>query len=92
MTGGKIKDYLQECYPDEIDNILLADGLEEAFLGVVEVFGENPRACYDIERCIEVFMNDGMSAEEASEHFEFNVRGAYVGEYTPAFMFSVESV
>ena len=37
-------------------------------------------------------MDEGMSVEEASEHFEFNVRGAYVGKYTPAFIFKVESV
>ena len=92
MTSNKIKDYLEECYPDQIDNILLADGLEGAFLGVVESFGENPRACYDMEKCIEIFMDEGMSVEEASEHFEFNVRGAYVGKYTPAFIFKVESV
>jgi hypothetical protein len=27
-----------------------------------------------------------MSREEAEEYFEFNILGAYVGEYTPVFI------
>ena len=28
-----------------------------------------------------------MSYEDASEHFSFNVEGAYLGEYTPIYMY-----
>jgi hypothetical protein len=30
---------------------------------------------------------DGMTHEEAIEFFDFNIAGAYVGEYTPIYMY-----
>ena len=37
--------------------------------------------------CINSLMeNDGMSEEDAIEFFEYNTRGSYVGENTPAFI------
>ena len=42
----RIKNYLEERYSDEeIDDILLADGFDKAFVGVVESFGAAPKAC-----------------------------------------------
>jgi hypothetical protein len=66
---------------------LLADGFEDAFVGMCEVFGRPPLATYDREKCIEILVNrDGMTDEEAVEFFEFNVAGADVGENTPIFL------
>lgn len=71
------------------EDILYADGFEGAFIGVVRSFGSQPKACYDYDKCIEVLMSrDKMSHEDAVEFFEYNVAGAYVGEYTPAFLLS----
>lgn len=81
----KIHDYIEEYFPHDIDKILLLDGYEEAFVGVVESFGFQPKACYNYDKCIEMLMED-MSYEEAVEYFEFNIGGAYVGENTPAFV------
>jgi hypothetical protein len=74
-------DRLAEENPDA----LLADGFEEALVGVCRRFGQNPLAAYDYDKCIEILMRD-MSYEEAVEYFEFNVIGAYVGENTPVFL------
>ena len=84
----RIKNYLEERYSDEeIGDILLADGFEEAFIGIVESFGLEPRACYDYDKCQEILVSrDSMTWEEALEHLEFNVVQAYVGEHTPAFI------
>ena len=83
-----VNNYLQDNYPDFIDDILLADGFEEAFLGVSEVYGSKPVACYDSSKCIDILVQrDGMDTGEAIEHFNFNVTSAYVGEFTPAFLF-----
>jgi hypothetical protein len=42
---------------------------------------------YDEDKCIQILMErDGMTDEEAIEFFEFNVVGAYVGEYTPVYV------
>jgi hypothetical protein len=87
---NKIVDYLESHYPHDIDKILLADGFEEAFLGVVESFGAAPKATYDRAKCLEILMDDSMSYEEASEYLEFNVTQAYVGEHTPAFIWIAE--
>jgi hypothetical protein len=68
------------------EEITLADGFEDAFLGVARQFGK-PFAIYDREKCIDILVNrDGMSHEEAEEYFQFNVEGAWVGENTPAFL------
>ena len=44
---------------------------------------------YDVDACVQVLMDDGMEAEEATEHFWFNTEGAYVGEMTPVFIHSL---
>ena len=79
--NSHFKDTLSEI--DE--NILLADGFNDAFVGIVERCGQPAIACYDRGRCIEILMKD-MSYEDAVEYFDFNVSGSYVGEYTPCFI------
>lgn len=72
---------------EEYEDILLCDGLEDAFLGVCHRFGQPPVAAYSVEKIIEVYMNrDGMTYEEAVEFYEFNVVGAWVGDRTPVFV------
>ena len=81
-----ITEYIEDQFPDEKDSILLADGLEEAFLGVSDSFNGVHVAIYDINTIISNFVRDGMSNEDAWEWFEYNIRGAFVGEYTPIFL------
>lgn len=65
----------------------LADGLEHAFVGLVMHFNQlEPVACYDYDAVIQGFVEEGMTEEEAIEHFEYNVIGAYVGERTPCYL------
>jgi len=72
---------------DKHEPLWLADGLEEAFLGLVMHFQTiYPIACYDYHKVLEIFMRDGMTEEEAIEHFEYNVIGAYVGDRTPCYL------
>jgi hypothetical protein len=68
-----------------MDKILLADGFEDAFIGVKNYIPL--KALYDIDKCINVLIErDGMDEDEALEFFEFNVAGAYVGKHTPQFV------
>lgn len=70
---------------DEDEQIMLADGFEEAFLGLAIQFNTK-FAVYSRPKCIEILCRD-MTWEDAEEYFEFNVQGAYVGDGTPAFMY-----
>lgn len=89
--NNKIQNYLEENYPHDIDKILLADGFDDAFLGVVESFGVAPKACYDTVGCLDILMvRDNMTYDEAVEYFNYNVNQAYVGEHTPAFITLIE--
>lgn len=65
--------------------MLLADGFEEAFVGVGRQANLD-LAVYDEGKCIEVLVSEGCTNEEAREHFEFNVVGSYVGKDTPIFL------
>ena len=84
-TRPDIQDYLEHNYPNDMDKILLADGFEDAFMGVENY---TPlKALYDACKCINILMErDGMDEGEALEFFEFNVAGAYVGKHTPEFV------
>ena len=84
MTKEKLNEIVEEMLGED-ENIQLADGFENAFLGISRQFYNKPIAVYDREKCIDILMDD-MSEEEAEEYFEYNVQGAYVGESTPSFM------
>lgn len=84
ISREEISGYIEE---QGIDGVMLADGLEDAFLGVSCGFGPS-KAVYDWDKCVEIFMTrDKMTYEEAVEWVDFNVTGAYVGEQTPEFIF-----
>jgi hypothetical protein len=67
-----------EQYEDQ--EILKADGFDEAVIGIDE---SSMRLIYSVSKCIEILINEGMSCEDAIEHFNFNIKCAYVGEQTP---------
>ena len=76
---------------DEIIDInpeaMLADGFDEAILGMCVQFGSEPVVAYDFNKCVEIVMErDGMEREEAIDFINFNVVGAYVGLSTPVFI------
>ena len=69
---------------------LAADGLDDAIIGYGQQFLKEPLLVYDYDKCVEIFMAQGMSHEEAVEWMEFNVVNAYYGEGTPIFIRSAE--
>ena len=84
-TGMKADEY-KELLAEVNEEMLFADGYEDALIGYVERFGMEPIALYDRNKCIQILMKrDGMSFEEASEFFAFNTIGAWMGDSTPAF-------
>lgn len=76
------------------DELLFFDGLDDALIGLVTRFADGGHvavACYDRKKCIETFMDQGMTHSEAEEWMSYNVEGAYIGAYTPAFLHYEES-
>jgi hypothetical protein len=67
-----------ETYPEE--QFLKADGFDDAVIGMEDV---SMRLVYSTIECIRILQAEGMTYEEALEHFYYNVRGSYVGEQTP---------
>jgi hypothetical protein len=74
----EIRDTLSEGNPDAI----VWDGFDEALIGIGERCGLGPVAIYDHEAMVEILMED-MTVDDAHEYLQYNVIGAYVGEYTP---------
>ena len=74
---------------EELDGAIVYPNLEKAMVGIVSRFGQEDIVCYDLDKCIEIFMQDGMTREDAEDFFHFNTLGAWVGEKTPCFIESV---
>ena len=79
-------DELETLVGANIDDFAFFEDYNEAFIGVVSRFGEEPRVCYDYEKVISILISQGMSNDEAIEYFEYNVIGTYCGEHTPCFI------
>jgi hypothetical protein len=73
------------------EDLLWADGLLHAVIGIATRADGLRVVCYSIEKIIEIFMTrDGMTEEEAYEFYEFNVACAWVGDKTPIFVETVK--
>ena len=92
---------IREWIAEHNEEAMMADGFEDAIIGICGRFGANPVVAYDRDKCIEILAKDmaedsddpsetAITDEEAyadaEEYFEFNVAGAYVGENTPVFV------
>ena len=66
------------------EECLTADGFDAALVGCT--YGANVVAVYDIQRMIDVLVNEGMDHDDAVEFLEYNVVSAYLGEKTPLYV------
>lgn len=77
------REILAELDPE----ILCADGWDEHILGTAFSPGRYLLVVYDGDGIINTLVKrDGLSFEEAVEHFEFNIEGSWVGQRTPVFV------
>jgi len=66
------------------EQALFADGFDEDLVGIDQ---SDYVAVYDTDKCIDILMQKiGMNQEDATEYFDFNILGSYMGEYTPRFI------
>jgi hypothetical protein len=85
MATGKTRAFTNnremiiDMYPEE--TFLFVDGFDEAIIGVDT---ETMRIIYSVKKCIDLLMECGIpDVDEALEYFDYNARGAYMGEKTP---------
>ncbi|MEI6880346.1 MAG: hypothetical protein WCK82_03310 [Bacteroidota bacterium] len=91
------REEVAEINPDA----LMCDGFDEAIIGMAERINLGPVVAYSTEKIIEILMRDMEVDEEdleegesietlkyqmAYEHFEYNIKGAWMGEFTPVFI------
>lgn len=69
------------------DEILFMDGFDnDCIAGIGIRFGQEPIVMYDYDKVINQLIRDGMTEDEASEWFDYNIIGAWVGDRTPGFI------
>lgn len=76
MTRKEIIDQFED------EELLFIDGFDDAIIGVDTV---SYRVVYNKEIMIEVLIAEGMSYEDALDHFSENINKADVGEKTPIY-------
>lgn len=80
MERSKLDDIL-EMFPEE--EILKADGYDDCVIGYDFGVGDI-RLIYSVKAVLDkLVLEEGLSELDAIEHFEYNMRGGYVGEQTP---------
>jgi hypothetical protein len=92
-----IREEIAEINPEA----LMCDGFDEAIIGMAERINLGPVVAYDEEKIIDILSREmevedteGMTEDEiesekyimAIEHFEYNIKGAWMGENTPVFI------
>jgi hypothetical protein len=82
---GLSKEDLENLHAENPD-ALVADGLEEAYIGYASRMNMPPLAVYDMKKCREIFLSQGMTEDEADEGLSYNVIGASLGDGTPLFL------
>ena len=75
---------LKETIAEHNPEALFADGHDHAIMG----YSSDGRVIYSVDQIVGGLVEkDGMTPDEAIEVFNFNIECAYVGEYTPIYMY-----
>ena len=79
-TRSELLESISEFNPEA----KLADGFNDSILG----YDTKGRVIYSVNSILDTLVNrDGMDYDEAQEYFGFNIECAYVGDYTPIYMY-----
>ncbi len=71
----------------DYDEVTVADGFDDAAIGIVERCGQPSIVVYDYHAAAKILQKrDGMTLEEAFEYLDFNCVGAWVGPGTPGWL------
>lgn len=83
MSKNRNKELVEEI-KEMNPEAMFADGFDDCILG----YDTKGRVVYSVDSILETLTErDEMSVEEAQEYFYFNIDGAFVGEYTPIYIY-----
>ncbi len=86
-----IREYLEPMFEGLL--YLSEPEFDSAIVGVADRIGMETVVVYDTSRVIDILCErDGMDREQATEFYEFNILGAYVGERTPMFITLIDDL
>lgn len=75
---------LKQTISEHNPEAMFADGFDNALMG----YSSDMRVIYSADQIVKTLVErDGMTPDEAIEFFNFNIECAYVGEYTPIYMY-----
>ena len=82
MSKNRNKELVEEI-KEMNPEAMFADGHDHAIMG----YSSDGKVVYSANQIIDGLMNEGMTNEDAVEYFHFNIEGAYVGEFTPIYIY-----
>lgn len=85
MQPEKAMEIMKELNPEA----LKIDRFDSCIIDIVHTF-HGAVFLYSAGAIIGQMMWEGMTEEEAQEYFDYNIIGAYMGEFTPVFIFDNE--
>ncbi len=92
---------VKELISEYNEEALVCDGFDEAIIGMAERINLGPVVAYSVDKIIEILMKDMEVSEDdledgetieqrkysdAYEYFVYNIKGAWMGEFTPVFI------
>jgi len=88
---NELREYLGSMFEGLL--FLSEPEFDQAIVGLADRIGMSTVVVYDTTKIIDILCErDGMDRETATEYYEFNILGAYVGEQTPMFISLIDDL
>lgn len=71
----------------EVEGAIVFDNCNAAIIGYGGQHGMDPVLVYDYDLLVQIFIEDGLTEQEAIEYVDYNIAGLWAGERTPIIMF-----
>lgn len=71
----------------EVEGAIIFDDCNSAIIGYGSQHGHDSLIVYDYDLLVAQFVADGLTEEEAMEHVDYNIAGAWFGERTPIILY-----
>jgi hypothetical protein len=84
------RQWLDEFLDETEEALPIWDDCDAAIVGVASRCATPDAVVYDYRKLIQVFVDQGLTHEEATEYVSFNILGAWIGPNTPLILFTPE--